>query len=320
MSGNVNPDDTGNDSLQPDDEDISTETGEADLTEDTGETVEDEAEGEALEDETSEQDEEEKAEDEGEAKPEPKADEAVAFELTDGTKVTVAEARSGYMRDADYRHKTMALAENRKSLEASISQVTNVANALAEVLASSIPEAPSHDLAFSDPAKYQQMKILHDLAQERVRGILAAAEEVKPAKAVLDNQQREDLIAAENEKLLMAEPKLTDRAERQKFFDAAFKSAQALGFSRDEIANNLDHRMFRLAHYAEIGMRAVENRAKAQAQATKVAKPAAPAKPGGSQAAITSGARQATQLVNRARQTGSIDDVLAARLARLRAS
>lgn len=52
----------------------------------------------------------------------------VELELEDGEKVLVPEkAKAGYMRDKDYRQKTMALAETRKSLEQLTAQAQQIA-------------------------------------------------------------------------------------------------------------------------------------------------------------------------------------------------
>jgi hypothetical protein len=77
---------------------------------------------------------EEVSEDEGELEDGESEDEPVDGEShvvkVDGEEITVSleDLKSGYMRDADYRRKTQALAESRKEFEAEIEQYSTVLN------------------------------------------------------------------------------------------------------------------------------------------------------------------------------------------------
>jgi len=54
---------------------------------------------------------------ENQGQPKPETNQPIEVELEDGTRVSVEELRSGYMKDSDYRKKTAELAEERRRLQ-----------------------------------------------------------------------------------------------------------------------------------------------------------------------------------------------------------
>ncbi|BEV44773.1 hypothetical protein [Afipia carboxidovorans] len=239
------------------------------------------------------------------ANPEPLDDVTVTV---NGEKLALSELKAGYMKEKDYRHKTTEVATQRKNLEALSARVTNSVDAIAQFLVSSLPQAPDPSLALTDPGAFVQQKAMHDAAMGQINAIVAQANEAKEVVNTLTAEQRKELLAEENAKLATAFPMTATQEGRQKFFKAAADAARELGFSQDEITKITDHRMFALAHFAQIGMRAEQAKAKA---AKKVENKPPVAPPKRQHGANATQARQNKDAMKRLARTGSIDDALA---------
>lgn len=273
------------------------ETDEADTSQEAEETIaEDDDQAEAEGEEPAD-----KAD-----KPEPKDDVTVTV---NGEQVALSDLKAGYMRQADYSRKTMETANARRELEALSSRVNNSVGAIVEFLSKQIPEAPDPSLAMTDPSRYVQQKAMHDAAMAQISDILAPAEQAKAVAKELTDQQRADLLREENAKLAEVFPATSTAEGRKTFFEAAGSAAKELGYSSDEISAVTDHRMFRLAHYAMLGLRAEQ--AKAQATKKVANKPpvAAPKRPNNAAAPHSAKKKEA---MNRLVRSGSIDDAVAA--------
>lgn len=304
-AANIDIFDPSQDTEETDQEQTSgTETGEA---EETSSQEAEETEATAGDEETADGEETgETDETESEPAQEPTDDVHVTV---DGEKLALSELKAGYMRQADYSRKTQGVAETRKSLEALSARVTNSVNAIADFLVKQIPPAPDQQLAFTKPAEYVQQKALHEAAAAQVQSILEQAGQVKDVVNTLDAEQRKELIDSENAKLVEAFPVTATKEGRKAFFDVAAKAAKDMGYSDEEIGQVVDHRMFALAHYAAIGMKAEKAREKAKAK-VKDAPPVAPQKArpqGGDQASR----RKNQEAMKRLARSGSIHDALA---------
>lgn len=270
----------------------------------------DEADSQEADTETAEDDDQTEAEGEGAedeaANPEPKDDVTVTV---NGQPLSLSELKAGYQRQQDYSRKTQEVAESRKGLEAMTARVTNTVNTIADFLVRQIPAAPDPSLAMTDPAKFVQQKAVHEAAVQQVNALLSNAGEVKQVADSLTAQQRQTLIAEENAKLAEAFPQTATAEGRKKFFDTAAAAAKELGYSDEEISAVTDHRMFRLAHYAQLGLRAEQAKAKA-AKKVENKPPVAPQKrQQGANAALNARNKEA---MNRLKRTGSLDDAVAA--------
>jgi len=263
-----------------------------------------ETEESADEDATVDEDEAETADEAGEA--EPKDDVTVA--LPSGEKVALSELKSGYMRQADYSRKTQETAAQRRDLEALATSVTNSVNAIAEHLTKTLPPAPDPQLAVTYPGEYVRKKALHDQAMAGIAEVLKMAQAPKDATNKLTEQQHADLIKAETAKLNEAFPQTKTQEGHKKFFDAAAQTARELGYSDDEIASAVDHRLFKLAHYARLGMQAEAAKAKAKQKVVN-APPVAPNKR--QQSANAANRQRNREAMKKLRQSGSLEDALA---------
>lgn len=277
------------------------ETVEAD-DEDLGQETEETAE----ETDTEADDEVEEGEDQEPEATEIKDD--VEVTLQTGDKVALSELKSGYLRQADYSRKTQELGNKRRDLEALATRVTNSVNAIAELLTASVPPMPDQALALTDPQKHYRMKVLHDTAMAKVAEVINKANEPKEALNKLTQEQRAELIQSENAKLVEAFPQTATTEGRKAFFETTASVARELGYSEEEIAQATDHRLFKLAHYARIGMQAEKAKAKAKQKVANVP-PVAPAKRQPS--ANANQQRRNQEAMKRLNRTGSIHDAMA---------
>lgn len=289
---------------EEDNEETGTEQESTDETVETG----DETNGQETEEAADANETEQEAEGEGEAdasNPEPKDDVTVSV---NGERLALSELKSGYMRQADYSRKTQDVATKRRDLEALSARVTNSVNAIAEFLVKQLPEAPDLTLAATDPAAYVQKKALHDASMAQINEILSKVGDVKEVGNKLTDEQRSELLQAENAKLAEAFPAVATSDGRKKFFQSAAGAARELGYTDQEIQAVTDHRMFALAHYARLGMQAEKAKAKA-AQKVQNVPPVAPQKRQPGVNAAT--AQRNKDAVKRLSRTGSIDDAMA---------
>lgn len=255
-------------------------------------------------------------EDEGEAAEGEEADAETTPEPTDdvhvtvnGAKVALSELKAGYQRQADYSRKTAEVAEKRKGLEAMSAHVNQTVDVIADFLVKQIPAAPDPQLAMTNPAAFVQQKAMHEAATAQVTALLEQAGQVKGVTQALTTEQKRELLEQENAKLVERFPVTATNEGRKTFFDTAATAAKELGYTDAEITEVADSRMFALAHYAAIGMRAEKASEKAKAKVVNVPPVANPkARPqGGNQAT----ARRNQEAMKRLSRTGSIADAMA---------
>lgn len=254
----------------------------------------------------AEEDDETDAEDEGAeeaANPEPTDDVTVTV---NGEQVPLSDLKAGYMRQADYSRKTQEVATRRRDLEALSARVNTSVEAIADFLIKQIPEPPNPQLAMTNPNEFVQKKAMHDAAVQQVNALLSQAGDVKDVTNTLTAEQRKELLAEENAKLAERFPTTATNEGRQKFFETAATAARELGYSDEEIQAVADSRMFTLAHYAALGLKAEQARGKAKAKVS-TAPPVAPQK----RQQNRSNTRRNQEAMKRLARTGSIEDAMA---------
>ncbi|MCZ4092578.1 hypothetical protein [Sinorhizobium psoraleae] len=228
--------------------------------------------------------------------------------LKGGEQVPLEELKLGYMRDRDYRHKTQDLANGRRALETMSSRVAATANAVAELIAGQIPDEPPEELRLYDPQAYQRQWVLHRAGLEQLSQVMALGDEPASVTAELQAAANEERLEAENARLFEAFPETGHDEGRQAFFADAFETARELGFSDEEVREAVDHRLFKLAHYARLGLIAERSRAKAL-QKVAAAPAAAPRMKARNQAQRHQ--RESREAMQRLARTGSIRDAMA---------
>ena len=234
--------------------------------------------------------------------------EDLVVSLKGGEQVPLEELKLGYMRDRDYRHKTQDLANGRRALESMSSRVAATANAVAEVIAGEIPDEPPEDLRFYDPQAYQRQWALHQAGLEQLSQVMALADAPTSVAAGLLAAASEEKLEVENAMLLEAFPETGSDEGRQAFFADAFEAARELGFSDEEVREVVDHRLFKLAHYARLGLLAERSRARAL-QKVAAAPASAPRMKARNKAQRHQ--RESRDAMQRLARTGSIRDAMA---------
>ncbi|MGN6535203.1 MAG: hypothetical protein ACTHKQ_05660 [Mesorhizobium sp.] len=273
------------------------------------EEVTDEADDSQEADETTaEEDDETETEDEGTAdeadKPEPEDDVTVTV---NGERLALSALKAGYMRQADYTRKTQAVSTKEKSLDALTARVNQSVDAIADFLSKQIPEAPDPSLAWSNPAEFVQRKAMHEAAMSQVNAILSQAGEVKEVGNTLTAEKRAELLRSENALLAEAFPQTKIAESRKKFFDNAYGAASELGWTESEMKGVTDHRMFKLAHYAALGLKAEKAAQKAKQKVLNVPPVTPQKRPQGANAAKVAKNKDA---MKRLARSGSIEDAM----------
>ncbi|UDF30050.1 UNVERIFIED_ORG: hypothetical protein LHK14_01640 [Roseateles sp. XES5] len=226
-----------------------------------------------------------------------------------GQKVALGALKAGYMRQADYSRKTLAVAQARKGLETMSARVTRSVHAVADFLAAQIPAEPDTSLAMSDPGAFVRQKAMHEAALQQLGAILSEAGDVRGVAGQISAEQQRELLMQENAMLTRRFPATATHEGRKAFFDTAAAAARAIGYSDAEIDEAADHRVFALAHYAALGIQAERARETARHK-VRNAPPVAPQRARG-HGAQHGGARRNQEAMQRLARSGSIDDAMA---------
>jgi hypothetical protein len=281
------------------------EEAETSGTDDNSETGEGEEAQETAETDTTDEAASDETEESGKDQPSGVKDDVIVD--VQGEKLPLSELRSGYMRDRDYRHKTQAIANQRRDLEGLTQRVTDSVNAIADLLVAQAPKAPDPSLAMTDPGRYVQEKALHDAAMANINAIIEKANAPKEVANTLTQEQRAEQLRSEDAKLREAFPQTKDPKGREKFFNDAMSAAVELGYSADEIKGVSDHRLFALAHYARLGLAAEKAKAKATQKVANVP-PMAQQK---RQSPVNAKAKANQDAMRKLAKTGSMADAMA---------
>lgn len=251
--------------------------------------------------EETEESPEPEATDEGAEEPaeteEPEPEAPAQISLPDGTQITLDEAIKGYQRQADYSRKTLEVSQKRQALEADLQVISGITETFIDHLSKMVPPAPDPALAMRDPNAYIRAKTMHDTAMAKVQDLIELGKKPKEIAGNLDKLDKEAAVAQENLRLAERFPDVVKPEGRKKFFEGAAVAAQEAGFTMDDLQGVTDHRLFVLAHWANVGMKAAKARENAKAKVANVP-PATPRKPG--QPAQTSRNVEATQRFKKA--------------------
>ncbi|QRY69180.1 hypothetical protein JVX98_13245 [Ensifer sp. PDNC004] len=228
--------------------------------------------------------------------------------LKGGEQVPLEELKLGYMRDRDYRHKTQDLGNKSRNLDAMTTRVTNTVNNIAEFLIQQLPPEPTRALAMQNPAEYTRQKAVYDDSLDLVNRLIDMGGEPKKVGEELKAGATEEALAEESAKLAEAFPEAMKTEEgHKKFFDDAFATARQLGFADDEMKGITDHRIFKLAHYARIGLAAEQAKGKALTKVNNAPPAPVKAKPNGP---VNPQAKSSREAMSRLSKTGSIRDAM----------
>ncbi len=228
--------------------------------------------------------------------------------------LSINQLKSGYMMQKDYQRKTAELARARDTLTQEVEQAVSqerqsylqglqvAEQALLNMVVPELNGVDIEKLAQTDPAKAVAIQArAHKLNQtvQAIRGQIAqAAEQARKAQA-------------EQSKRALSDPVSGVPGWGDQLYNQIISEAKDYGFSTEEVANVVDHRMIRVLHDALQYRKAKTAKPKDQVKAVpKVLKPGTP------QGKSALQAQNEAQLSNRLQKSGSIEDAAALYLAR----
>ena len=230
------------------------ETANSESVEEVVDESEADAEDVGLEDTSEEFDSEDSLEDPEAGQEETnEADEEVSAQTytvrVDGeeVKVTIDELLSGYSRTQDYTRKTMALADQRKTLESEVEQIRHERAQLSQVLdqinVQDQEQEPNWEhLLSQDPQEYLLQKEIWREKQERKRSLVEERQRLLQAQEADKQRVIAQFVQQEQVKLTDVLPQWRDekvaKAEKAKVADYA----KSIGFTDQEVAQFYDHR------------------------------------------------------------------------------
>lgn len=196
--------------------------------------------------------------------------------LNDGTETTLAELKSGQLRQSDYTKKTQALAQERQTLEADMEKLTAERQAYAQLLpqlqrqlsgeVTAEEQQQLEQLRDTDPMQYMMYKDQLTARQEKAQAVKAEMERVQAGMAEEQQKQMASYIQHENELLFDKLPEWKDQEVAKKEGQELATFLRSQGYNEDEIRNLYDHRGVIMARLAKIGFEAQAKIKRAPAQ------------------------------------------------------
>ena len=260
-------------------------------------------------------DEAESEESEAEAEPEEEPQKAsTKIKLSDGTEHTLEEIEKGFLRQQDYTRKTQEISSNRKALEEAAQrfvnqdrQVKEFAEFAKKVVESYAPKPPDAAMINTDPVGYLQQKEAFDRANQTWRQIVESQQSISQRLEASEGSKTQEQLQAETKALVERLPALaTPDGWRAFKAEATDIGGKAYGFAPEEIEGIKDHR-YVLALKDAIEYRKLTAKKMEAVRAAKNAPP--PVKAMARPAPNRSTQQTQKVLTDRARQTGSVEDV-----------
>lgn len=201
------------------------------------------------------EDEEEAPQEEGTA-PDPQP-EAKAAELSDDTlievtlpggekqTITLAEARRGYSREADYTRKTMEIAEQRKAFEAKLGNYDQRIEAYVAPLEAELNKLASVDweaVIAEHGAEGQAAFTQYQLKLGKYQQAQAEKQAIQTERQRLAAEEKQAYIAQEQKRLAEVLPEALDPAKQAQFWSSLYGFMEKSGYRGEEIKELADHR------------------------------------------------------------------------------
>lgn len=167
--------------------------------------------------------------------------------------VPLSELTKGYSRERDYTAKTMALAEERKTLQSQFASELKQHLELFESLDPILSEAKNIDwqaLANDNPATYVQLQQAVRERQAVVEAARAKIAEASKGDTQAEAAQQAEQAQRETEALIKAMPDLADPDKMKGFATEAVNYLRGTGFEDSEIAELIDHRALQIIEKA----------------------------------------------------------------------
>ena len=227
--------------------------------------------------------------------------------------VTLDELQKGYSRTQDYTRKTQQIAEVRKQVEqetqavrAERQQYAQLLGALQAQLQATEPQVDLDRLYHEDPIEWVRQKEVMRERQEKAYAIQAEQQRLSQLSQYEQQRSMEETLSNQKEALLKALPQWRDPTKAQAEKALVIKSAQAAGFSEEDLKSVYDHRLVLILRKAGL-----YDQMMSKAQGIKpVHNGPRTAKPGA--AGRVSTTTEAVRAKQRLAKTGRIDDAVSA--------
>lgn len=243
--------------------------------------------------------------------PEVLADDKMVLELPDGKKITVAEARTGILRQSDYSQKTEAIARHAEQLgkftvetKSTAARVMSMAQRFEKMLDGLVPAKPDYTLATSDPNEFVKQAQMHEQLTQLVANLRSYQEEAKTEVGQLDKAALDRHLAEQRNNLAIALPFTSNPQKYERFMADMEKTAEKLKFTKAEFQRTTDHRLFVLLNLAKEGLEARDRSKSAKAKLQQVPEVKSPKR-------LSPANRNAqAQALRTAKSSGRIDDIM----------
>ena len=162
--------------------------------------------------------------------------------------ITLDEALRGYSRTADYKNKTMRLADERRSVEAEVQAARRARDAYAEKLTlvdQALADEPTPDwdkVRQETPEDFPTLMAEWQLRRDEHQKVKAERKRVTDEQATEVAQRQRVYLDGEAELLQAAIPELGQPEKAGKFKTDLFTYGETQGFSRAELGSVADHR------------------------------------------------------------------------------
>ena len=225
--------------------------------------------------------------------------------------VTLDELQKGYSRTQDYTRKTQQIAEVRKQTEAELQEVraereqyAQLLGALqAQVQQAAQPQVDWDRLYQEDPIEWVRQRELARENQEKAAAIQSEQQRLAQLSQREQLQQREALLAQEQEALVAAIPEWKDAKKAQAEKAMLVQFGQKIGFTPDDLKNVVDHRAVVMLRKAALYDQMMSKRGQIKPVTNNGPRPA---KPGA--AGRVSSNTEAMRAQQRLAKTGRVDD------------
>ena len=225
--------------------------------------------------------------------------------------VTLDELQKGYSRTQDYTRKTQQIAEARKQTEAELQEVraereqyAQLLGALqAQVQQAAQPNIDWDRLYNEDPIEWVRQREVMRENQEKAAAIQSEQQRLAQLSQREQLQQREALLAQEQEALVAAIPEWKDAKKAQAEKAMLVQFGQKIGFTPDDLKNVVDHRAVVMLRKAALYDQMMSKRGQIKPVTNNGPRPA---KPGA--AGRVSSNTEAVRAQQRVAKTGRVDD------------
>lgn len=183
--------------------------------------------------------------------------------------VTLDELQSGYQREQDYRQKTMALAEQRKEVEAKEAAIATKLQELESFIEAQDKAIDWDELRDIDPSEYLKQK---DLQEKRTK----AAETARKEQEKAQQERMKSVIDQESKALFEKMGPKWEGEKRKADIEAAASYFSEIGVSEQEQQSIVDHRMYLMAMDAAKYRKLMQNKDKVSKQVKSAPKSVKP--------------------------------------------